>query len=265
VGLASLLAAAALASPAQRAADFLLAHQQRGAFAEPGGQPDRALSAWAALGLAAVGRRVPVDFLAPLAESKLATEVELGILASNASPAPLRPFFGRSGAIGPTVNSTTWGVIALRQVGAAVPRRTVRWLLARQARTGGWSWAPAGAPDSNDTAAAIEALRSAGVSGRPVRRGLAFLRRLERRDGGFPLVPGSAPDAQSTAWAVQAFVSAGARPPARAFRYLLGLQRPDGSFRYSRRYAITPVFVTAQVLPALVRRAYPLRSRSSRS
>ena len=265
MGLAPLVAAAALASPAERAADFLLAHQQRGAFAEAGGQPSRALSAWATLGLAAAGRRVSVDFSAPLAQSKVATEVELGILAANAPPATLNPFVRRSGAIGPTVNSTAWGVIALRQAGAAVSRRTMRWLLARQAPSGGWSWAPAGAPDSNDTAAAIEALRAAGVSGAPIRRGLAYLRRLEQPDGGFPLIPGSASDAQSTAWAIQAFVAAGARPPGRAFRYLLRLQRPDGSFRYSRRYAITPVFVTAQVLPALVRKAYPLRSRSSRS
>jgi hypothetical protein len=33
----------------------------------------------------------------------------------------------------------------------------------------------------------------------------------------------------------------------------------DGSYRYSTHYAATPVWVTAQVLPALARRFFPLR------
>jgi hypothetical protein len=40
--------------------------------------------------------------------------------------------------------------------------------------------------------------------------------------------------------------------------YLRSMRRSDGSFRYSRRYATTPVWVTAQVLPALAGRAFPL-------
>jgi hypothetical protein len=32
-----------------------------------------------------------------------------------------------------------------------------------------------------------------------------------------------------------------------------------GSYRYSRAYATTPVWVTAQVLPALVKKPFPLR------
>jgi hypothetical protein len=105
----------------------------------------------------------------------------------------------------------------------------------------------------------IQALRSQGVRGRPIARGLAYLRRLENRDGGFALTAGRSSDVQSTSWAVQAFVAAGAKPPAKAFRYLAALRRPDGSYRYSRAYAVTPVWVTSQVLPALARRAFPLR------
>jgi len=33
---------------------------------------------------------------------------------------------------------------------------------------------------------------------------------------------------------------------------------PDGSYRYSKRYAVTPVWVTAQVLPALAGKPFPL-------
>ena len=78
-------------------------------------------------------------------------------------------------------------------------------------------------------------------------------------DGGFRLVPGRVPDAQSTAWAIQGLLAARADPGARAYRYLAKLRRADGSYRYSKRYAVTPVWVTSQVLPALAGRTFPLR------
>jgi energy-coupling factor transport system substrate-specific component len=105
----------------------------------------------------------------------------------------------------------------------------------------------------------VQALESQGVRGRPITRGLAFLRRLQNRDGGFELTPGRGSDAQSTAWAIQAFVASGVKPPASAFRYLATLRRADGSYRYSRKYTATPVWVTSQVLPALARKPFPLR------
>jgi prenyltransferase beta subunit len=123
---------------------------------------------------------------------------------------------------------------------------------------GGWGWSPRGAADSNDTAAVVEALRSANVTGRPISRALGFLLRFRNRDGGFELTHRRGSDAQSTAWAVQAFAAAGKAPPRGALAYLRRLQRPDGSFGYSTRYATTPVWVTAQVLPALARKAFPL-------
>jgi hypothetical protein len=97
------------------------------------------------------------------------------------------------------------------------------------------------------------------VSGAPVRRGLAYLLRLRNRDGGFELTPRRGSDAQSTAWAIQAFVAARKPVPKGAFHYLTSLRRPDGSYRYSKRYVTTPVWVTAQVLPALHRRPFPLQ------
>jgi hypothetical protein len=47
--------------------------------------------------------------------------------------------------------------------------------------------------------------------------------------------------------------------PSKSFAFLAALRRPDGSYRYSRAYATTPVFVTAQVLPALSRKPLPIR------
>ncbi|MGH3102565.1 MAG: hypothetical protein ACRDN6_00495, partial [Gaiellaceae bacterium] len=164
-----------------------------------------------------------------------------------------------SGAIGPTVNSTIWGVIALRAAGESVPGSVVRYLLRRQTRSGGWSWSVGAASDSNDTAAAIQALRAAGVRGAPIRRGLVFLRRFQNPDGGFELTAGRGSDVQSTAWAIQAFLAAGERPGGAAYRYLARMRRPDGSYRYSARFAVTPVWVTAQALAALAGRPLPLR------
>jgi hypothetical protein len=265
VGLRLLAATALAATPA----GFLQAHQQpSGAFAEPNGSPGPLLTAWAALGLKASGSPTgnALDYLTSH-EDGLAevTDAELVAVAESALGghpvkllARIRAAQHPGGRIGPQVNSTVWGILALRQAGERAPRAAVRYVLKQQARNGGWAWYVHGQPDSNDTAAAIEALRSAGVTGKPIRRGLAYLHRLQNRDGGFELTPGRGSDAQSTAWAIQAYVAAHKAVPEGAVGYLRGLRRPDGSYRYSRRYVTTPVWVTAQVLAALNRRPFPL-------
>ena len=264
-----LLLATALAAAATPVG-FLQAHQApSGAFAERGGSPGPLLTAWAVLGLRASGASTgnALDYLVShergLPELTDAELVATAEAALGRKPerllARIRAAQKPNGRIGPTVNSTIWGILALRQARERAPRPAVRFVLSRQARSGGWGWYAGGQPDSNDTAAAIQALRAAGVSGTPIRRGLAYLRRLRNRDGGFELTPGRGSDAQSTAWAVQAYVSARKPVPRGAIAYLLRLRRPDGSFRYSKRYVTTPVWVTAQVVPALARKPFPLR------
>jgi Prenyltransferase and squalene oxidase repeat len=250
--------------------EYLQARQTpSGGFAEPGGKASPQLTAWAALGLRAVGARLSpatLDYLvAHEDELPSATDVELVAMAESVLGrrperllARIRGAQRKTGRIGPTVNSTIWGVLALRQAGEPAPRASLRFIIRRQARSGGWSWFAGGAPDSNDTAAAVEALRAGGVRGAPIRRALRYLRRLQNRDGGFELIPGRGSDSPSTAWAIQAFVAAGASVPNGSLRYLQRLRRPDGSIRYSARYRATPVWVTSQALPALARRAYPL-------
>lgn len=255
------VAAVVLASPA----DYLASRQQPdGGFAEPGGRTDPALTSWALLGLRAAGRRPdrsPVAYLqdAPVADT---TDLALRVLALRAAGGDASAFVERlerqrrpDGRIGSLNNSTAWGILALPRPG----RAPVRYLLRAQHRSGGWSWLPRGAPDTNDTAAVIQALRRAGVRGKPIRRGLAYIRRLTARNGGVRLVPGREPDTQSTAWAIQAYLAAGTKPPSAAFRFIASMRRADGSYRYSRRYGVTPVIVTAQVLPALARKPFPLR------
>ena len=161
---------------------------------------------------------------------------------------------------GKLVNATIWTVLALRQAGEPAPPALVQALLKAQRPSGGWSWLAGGAADANDTAAAIQALRAAGVRGRPIQRAVVFLRLHQNPDGGFELTHGRGSDAQSTAWAIQGLLAAGASPGPPAFRYLQRMRRPDGSYRYNARYVTTPLWVTAQVLPALAHKPFPLAS-----
>jgi Prenyltransferase and squalene oxidase repeat len=267
-----LLCTAASAGGAPDGARYLETRQQTdGGFAEPGAVSTPGLTAWAVLGLRAAGRpaqgleRAAAYLARTEMELRTATDVETVLLARAALGDPpqslvlrLREMERANGLIGSTLNATIWGVLALRAAGEQARPETLRTLLRGQRPSGGWGWSARAAPDSNDTAAAIMALRAVGVRGRPIERGLAFLARHRNRDGGFELARGRGSDAQSTAWAIQAHLAAGRRAPAGAVAYLRRLQRPDGSVRYSARYAVTPVWVTSQSLPALAGRTLPL-------
>jgi hypothetical protein len=260
VGLAALVAAVLLAvTPVS----FVQSHATNGAYAEPGGTTDALLTSWAVLGLRAAGAPAPasLDYLRSQEGSlSVPTDVALVALAEQALGYRSEALLARlapqaSGRIGPTLNSTYWGVLALGRAGAA----TRRYLLAHQAKSGGFAWGVGGQPDSNDTAAALQALRVLRVRGAPVTRAVRFLRTFQNRDGGFELTHGRGSDAQSTAWAIQGFVAADVKPPRSAFAYLARLRRPDGSYRYSAKYVTTPVWVTSQVLAALAKKPFPLR------
>ena len=252
--LAAIAAATALATPA----GYVQSLQR-----EDGGFGDPQITAWATLGLVAAGAdtRGASEYLATH-EVTSATDVALAAMARAATgdrPDDLLPRL-RAHTPGRLVNATIWTILALRQAGEPAPQKLVRALLAAQRPSGGWSWLAGGAADTNDTAAAMQALRSAGVGGRPVDRAVAFLRRHQNRDGGFELTAGRGSDTQSTAWAIQGLLAAGRAPGEQAFRYLQRMRRPNGSYRYSARFATTPLWVTAQVLPALARKPFPLAS-----
>ncbi len=262
--------AASSTTPLQAASSYLAAVQQSdGGFAEADRRPDTSLTAWAALGLASAqsSANVRARALAFLrsheADSTQITDVALAALARLALGDRPEALLARLRAVraGGLVNEEIWTILALRAAGGSVPPALVQDLLATQSSKGGWSWTRGGASDSNDTAAAIEALRAAGISGRSISRALVALSGFRNRDGGYGLTRGRDSDAQSTAWAIQALIAAGTKPPTSAWRYLSRLRRPDGSYRYSHRYATTPVWVTAQVMPALAGRPFPLSSQ----
>jgi prenyltransferase beta subunit len=274
--VALVLAGTAAASRATDAARYLIQHRaDNGGFAEPGRSPTPGLTAWAILGLRAAGH-CPTrsgTYLRGKPYPK-ATDLELRILALDALRSrcdfdvdlsgqvrQLRQLRRSNGQIGSTVNSTIWGVLALRATERAAGARTVRWLKRRQRPSGGWPWSQGGSADSNDTAAAIQALVAAGVGehSRKINRAVRFLRRLQNANGGFELTPGRGSDTQSTAWAIQALRAADRVPGRAASGFLRRMQRSDGSFRYSSQYVTTPVWVTSQALAGLVRKPFPLK------
>ena len=148
-------------------------HASNGAFAESGGTADPSLTSWAVLGLHAAGADAPGSLAYLQAqEPNLQTTNDIALVAlaeealgahPDALLARLRAKTRPSGQIGETLNSTFWAVLAL---GRSTPA-TTRFILAQQTKAGGFSWYLHGQADSNDTAAALEALRVAGVHGPP--------------------------------------------------------------------------------------------------
>ena len=177
---------------------------------------------------------------------------------------------GRFAANGAEVNTTTWAILALKAAGrGAIQRaRAVAWLRTHAAPNGGFSWNQGGAPDTDSTAAAVQALRAGGVaaSSTVIRRAIAYLHTQQAANGGFISGFGSSANAESTAWAVQAIVAAGQNPAAIAWlkngrspiSYLLSLQAPSGAFYHFGRILSAPLLTTSEAVIALRRRPFPL-------
>jgi hypothetical protein len=285
-------AAAGAATPAERAERWLAGVQNEdGGFgAAPDQASSRLYSGWAGLGLAAAGRN-PRDLRRRGGRSLAAYvarngrsvedigEVERTVLLLSAAGLSPREFAGRDlvdvilrrrrgdGSIAGYVSYTTFGVLALRSVGVSPGRAAVAWLVAAQNDDGGFGVAPASTSDSDMTGAALQALAVVGRKETPVsQRAVAWLRANQNDDGGFGQFRGRSSNAQSTAYAVQGLLAAGAGGAtlSRALAYLRGLQRADGSVSYSSTSTQTPVWVTAQALMALERKALPIAAVARR-
>jgi energy-coupling factor transport system substrate-specific component len=273
-----------------------------GGFGEATGRPSSELySAWAAMGLAAAGHD-PLSIkrgghsLLDALRSEASTlegagDYERTILALRACGVPTRSLGSvdleakllaahrADGSFAGQVNLTAFAIFALRALGRSgsdpLARAAGRWLERQQDRDGGFGFTTRGATSEvDDTAAALQAILASGLHPRAVvARALSYITGTQNADGGFPEGPGGESNAQSTSWAVQGLVAAGrnverirrggSRSP---LGYLESLEAPDGSIRYSRTSAQTPVWVTAQALIALARKPFPVAPvRSHRS
>jgi hypothetical protein len=93
---------------------------------------------------------------------------------------------------------------------------------------------------------------------------IAYLRHAQNPDGGFGQEKSQSSNAQSTAWAVQGLLAVGRNPNSlkrnghTPLGYIESLQVANGSVRYSRTSAQTPVWVTAEALVAMSGRWLPI-------
>ena len=277
----------AVAAPAYAGtgASYLMSHQRpSGGIAEAGTRKANvSLTEWAAMGLRAAGRspgsarrpggRTMTTYLAHHAGSwRNAFAIERGILAVVAIGKNPRNFAGRNlvtalrnridgdGVIGATQNSTYWGVIALRAAGVPAPQGSLAVIRGGQRSNGGYSWSATAGPDSDDTSAAVMALRAAGQScaGRSVAHAFDYLATAQTASHGYALLPGSSANSQSTSWAIQARHTCGLRNR-QALAWLHARQLPSGAYNYQPGVTTTPAWVTGQVLPAVNGRSYPIR------
>jgi len=280
----SLLALSAQLAQAAGGGDYLASRQTlSGGFAEPGGSASVSLTEWAVMGLAATDRnpalmhrsggKTPTAFLAAHAKGwHDAYSLERGILAAVALGKNPASFAGRnlvralrstvapSGRIGSFSNSTYWGVLAFRAAGATLPSRSLSYIRSLQGTAGGYSYAPGAGADSNDTAAAVMALRAGGIpcGWKAVAHAYDYMHSLQRSDLGYGLNASSGSDSQSTSWVIQARIKCGLVNTG-ALGYLADRKRTNGSYEYRAGLVQTPAWVTAQVLPAVKGRAYPIR------
>jgi energy-coupling factor transport system substrate-specific component len=265
-----------------------------GGFGGARGQGSSELyTAWSAMGLVAAGRNPAsvrrsghsvLDSLRAQAYTLQGLgDAERTILAARACGASAYSFAGRNlvaevlrsrnsdDSFAHQVNLTAFAVFALRAVGHSPGLPTIHqaagWIERQQNSDGGFSFGAHGSPsDVDDTGAALQALADAGAHNRHILAAAGgYLIRSQNPDGGFPQQYGGQSNAQSTAWAAQGLIAAGYVPAAvrrRGSRSPLGflesLRAPDGSIRYSRTGAQTPVWVTAQALIALAGRTFPV-------
>ena len=277
VAVALSAAPALAASPAGRAARYLERAQNRdGGFgAAPGQRSSQLYTGWSALGLAAAGKRPSVTgYLRRHARGLTDIgEVERTVLVLRAVGASPRAFAGRDlvrnilrrrrrdGSISGFVSYTAFGVLALRAAGVSPSAGMLAYLSRAQNEDGGFGISPGVPSDSDMTGATLQALAATRrARSRRSSRAVAWLRATQNSDGGFGARRGQSSNAQSTAYAVQGLVAVGARGASvsRAIGYLVRLQKGNGSVRYSRTSAQTPVWVTAQALMALKRKPLPI-------
>ena len=270
------------------AADWLVSVQNSdgGWGSSAGSASSPSITGWVMLALESAGRnpldvskggRTPVDYLrSTVGEIERSGDYARTILALEGAGVDTHSFGGHD-LVSALVNrragngswegwpgTTAYAVLALRAAGdSGGLDASLSWLSKVQNSDGGWG-DERGKPSTPDnTGAVMQAMRSSKIS----QRGWLFLRGSQLSSGGFALGSSGPANSQSTAWAAQGMIAIGTDPGSicsggnSALDYLLARQDSDGHFKYSSSSDQTPVWVTAQVLPAMAGR----RSRYSPS
>ncbi|WP_327226808.1 terpene cyclase/mutase family protein [Streptomyces platensis] len=174
----------------------------------------------------------PVAFLARRAATALAAAAVLGTAAAPAayadaaapSASPKKLPDGLYGTKDPQYDGVwrqSLALLAQDTVGVRPAASGVRWLVGQQCADGAFTAfrAEPGKPcdaktmrDTNQTAAAVQALTALGGHGDTVRKAVGWLKSVQNDDGGWSSMPGSPSDANSTSVVIGALASAGEKP-----------------------------------------------------
>ncbi|GFE17253.1 hypothetical protein Sgleb_53000 [Streptomyces glebosus] len=173
----------------------------------------------------------PVAFLARRAATALAAAAVLGAAAAPAAYADAAPSAspkklpdGLYGTKDPQYDGVwrqSLALLAQDTVGVRPAASGVRWLVGQQCADGAFTAfrAEPGKPcdaktmrDTNQTAAAVQALAALGGHGDTVRKAVGWLKSVQNDDGGWSSMPGSPSDANSTSVVIGALAAAGEKP-----------------------------------------------------
>ena len=198
------------------------------------------------------------------------------------------PDTGLYGSSDPTYDGVfrqSYALMALKAAGVVPDNASAGWLLQQQCADGSWMpyrsnltvpCAFDGAlyvgPDTNSTSAAVQAVRVLDDRPALLSTALAWLDARQNSDGGWGFYPGDPTDPNSTALVVQALVAAGkladpafndksATPQAALLAFQLTCAQPAadrGALTYPGSSNAANSFATAQGVPALAGRAFPL-------
>lgn len=213
-------------------------------------------------------RAANVPYLISRAGSKHINLVSRLLLYRNSQSGAFTTVRGGGGTYA-AISTTTWAILGLKAAGFSTSQvaKSVVWLRNRQSANGGFSFMPGGSPDTDSTAAAIQALRAGGLSAATttIKRALTYLHNQQKGNGGFTAGSGSTTNAESTAFTIQAIRAAGQNPTAASWKkngkapiaFLLSLQARSGAFYHYGTTLAMPLVTTSQVIVALSGKVYP--------
>lgn len=183
-----------------------------------------------------------------------------------------KSYSAASGRYGTSTTDHVYALLGLTATGQAIPAQALAALSALQLPDGGWSFdgTAASGSDTNTTALAVQALVAAGARGAALDKALAYLRGQQNADAGFPYSKsspyGADSDANSTAAVIQALVATGIDPrslqqgQADPLSALVALQNASGALRFQSAAPEDNDLATAQAIPALLQKAFPLKT-----
>lgn len=179
---------------------------------------------------------------------------------------------GRFGGESGTVPAQALTIMALESVSQPVEKKAINWLVDAQTEDGSWAWNgdPATQGDTNTTSLAIQALATVDARPDAVDEAIAYLKDIQNEDAGWPYQKpsdfGTDTDTNSTAYVLQALYAVDADladwsvDGVSSLDALASLQKDNGAFQWQAAVPDDNFLATAQAVPALAGKAYPLPS-----